>query len=371
VEVTRVRTWTIRLPLDAPLHLGAMTIREREYAVVRVDAEGVDAPGAAWSLTRGLPVAAALHPLAAEQALGRRAADAARIWQAARAAGGPAGRSGVAMRALSLLDIALWDVWARAMGVPLHALLGTLRTDIPVMAVSGYPGGGLSPAEAGQRVAQLGAEGHAVVKIARWPDSRDTRTVLEHAAGSARLVVDAAWAWEDAASALAELATWGDVELAWLEDPMPAQRVREYRRLRERCSYQLGIGDEVTDADLLAQLAQDGIADVLRIDAAVAGGITGAQRLLGCCWHAGVPVSLHVGLPIHLHLAAASPACIGVEGFMGDDIALDPVERLIADPPPVTRGRVRVPTGPGLGCSLDWELIERYAVSRTDTNRPA
>jgi L-alanine-DL-glutamate epimerase-like enolase superfamily enzyme len=372
MPVARIRSWTLELPLETPLRLGRMTVHHREYVVVRVDADDVEAPGIAWSLSRGLPVGTAVDAIVAPHCLGAPVGAPARVWQAARDGRGPAGRSGDAMRALSLVDIALWDIAARAGGQPLHHMLGGLHDQVPVMAVSAYPGGPLAPEAAGERLAQLGADGHALVKLARWPDPRDTRPVLARAAaGPARLVADAAWAWNDATTALSELRTWGDVELAWLEDAMPAERSSAYRRLRERCPHPLGVGDEVADAELLAALAPEGAVDVLRIDATVAGGVTGAVRLLGCCWHAGVPVSLHVGLPIHVHLAAASPACIGVEAFVGADAALDPVDRLLAAAPVVTAGRVHVPAGPGLGCELDWELIEHHAHACTDTaNQP-
>lgn len=368
MPVARVRSWTLRLPLDAPLPLGRMVVREREYVVVRVDAGDTDEPGAAWSLTRGLPVGAALAALVAPHAIGTPLGATARVWHDVRDSAGAAGRAGAAMRALSLLDIALWDLTARAAGLPLHALLGGLREQVPVMAVSAYPGGPHDPREAGERLAALQRAGHALVKLARWPDPHQTRTVLERAAeGGGRIVVDAAWAWEDAHAALAELREWGEVPLAWLEDPLPAGRLAAYRRLRDRCPHPIGVGDEVSDGELLATLVRDGLADVLRVDATVAGGITGARRLLDCCWHAGVPASLHVGLPIHVHLAASSPVCLGVEAFVGEDLALDPAERLLAEPPALGAGHVRVPSGPGLGCAIDWEQVERRAHARTDT----
>lgn len=366
--VTRVRTWTLRLPLATPLTLGRMAIEDREYVVVRVDDDRGGAPGAAWSLTRNLPIAASLDRLLAPVAIGAGVDETARVWHAARDALGPAGRGGASMRALSLLDICLWELKARAASLPLHRLLGGLRGRVPVMAVSAYPTAGLGPEQAGERLAALLASGHSLVKLARWPDPADTARVLARAnAPAGSLVVDAAWAWDDPFAALAELRRWGDVELAWLKDPLPAERTAAYRRLRERCPHPLAVGDEVSDAELLAGLARDGVADVLRIDATVAGGITGAQRLLDSCWLAGVPVSLHVGLPMHVHLAAAHPACIGVEAFVGGDRALDPVEELLAAPPAVEAGQVQAPPGPGLGCEVDWEQVEARAHFRTDS----
>ncbi|MBS1894757.1 MAG: hypothetical protein JST59_25940 [Actinobacteria bacterium] len=368
--VTRVRSWTLRLPLPTPIALGRMAVAEREYVVVRVDDEDSGAAGASWSLTRGLPIAESLDRLLAERVVGAGVADTARFWHEALNVAGPAGQSGTAMRALSLLDICLWDLKARVAGLPLHRLLGGLRQEVPVMAISAYPIVGLMADAAGERLAELRRAGHDLVKAARWPDPADTARLIARAGlPPGTLVVDAAWAWDGAFAALTELRRWGEVELAWLEDPIAAGRIDAYLQLRERCPQPLGVGDEVSDLQLLDRLVREGIADVLRLDATVAGGITGIQRLLDSCWLAGVPASLHVGLPIHLHLAAAHPAVNYVEAFVGEDLALDPVERLLGTAPTVERGRVRAPAGPGLGFELDWEQVEARAHFHTDTDR--
>lgn len=368
-EVTRIQTWTLRMPLPAPLRLGRMDVLDREYVVVRVDDDRGAAPGAAWSLTRGLPIGESISSQHARWLLETAVTDTARAWHRAMDLGGPAGRSGAAMRALSLLDICLWDLKARCAELPLHRLLGGLRDELPVMAVTAYPLAGLTPERAGERLAELTEAGHELVKSARWPDPAETARVIAAADPPPRsLVVDAAWAWDDAHSALAELLRWGDVELAWLEDPIAAERTGAYRQLRARSGQPLGVGDEVSDIGLLDRLAREGIADVVRLDATVAGGVTGALRLLDACWLAGVPASFHVGLPIHLQLAAAHPACNCVEAFVGADRDLDPVERLLASAPEIAGGRVRVPAGPGIGVELDWEQIESRAHLHTDIN---
>jgi L-alanine-DL-glutamate epimerase-like enolase superfamily enzyme len=369
--VSRVRSWTLTLPLEQPLRLGRMTLSEREYVVVRVDVAGDDRFGVAWSMTRGLPTGAALDAVVAPHAVGKPIDAVAAIWQEACVSHGPAGRGGVAMRALSLLDIALWDLRARLVGLPLHAMLGQARASVPVMAVAAYPNV-RSPEESGERLAELSAAGHPRVKLHRWPDPRDTRTVVERAsaAGAGEIVIDAAWAWEDAREALAELRQWGDLPLAWIEDPIPAERSQALRRLRCASRYLIGVGDELVDTEL-ARLAREDLVDILRLDATVAGGITGAQRLLGICWHLGIPVSLHVNLPMHVHLAASSSACLDVETYIGPDAALDPADRLLAAPPTIEAGEVAAPTGEGLGCELDWELIEATATATGDTGEVA
>lgn len=363
MKVTRLETWTTRIPLKTPLRLGGMTVDHREYIFVRATGDGGHT-GAAWSLTRNLPVGAVVDSLA-PRVVGSDLEAIAGTWQGIHGSNGPAARSGVSMRALSLTDIALWDLRSQAAGMPLYQLLGGLREEMPVIAVSGYPGTGKSPEEMGDRLTQLARDGHALVKAARWPTPDETARLLARTAAPG-IIIDAAWAWESPRQALDEILLWGEKRLAWLEDAMPPQRTASLRELRENCPQPLGVGDEVSDPDLLTGLVAAGAVDLLRVDATVAGGITGVRQLLGFCWHSGIPVSFHVGLPIHIHLAASSPAPIGVEAFVGEDIDLDPVERLLADPPPVENGRVVVPTGPGLGCSPDWEQITTTAHLKTD-----
>lgn len=360
-----MRSWTVKVPLEHRLQLGSMLITDREYIFVRVDGDDGNS-GSAWSLTRDLPVGAALFENGARQAVGAEIGEIERLWQDAYGSNGPAAQSGVAMRALSLVDIALWDLRARSLGVPIHGLLGGMREQVPVVAVSGYPGTERGPEEAAGRLSDLAAAGFRTVKVARWPNATDTATLISHTRADG-LIVDAAWAWDDARSALAELGAWGDRPLTWLEDPFPVQNFGAYRELHSSQQIPLAAGDEIADPALLASLALDGQIDYLRIDAAIAGGFTGVRPLLETCRQANLPTSFHVGLPMHVHLAASCPGSVGVEAFIGEDTAFDPVSRLLSGSPEIVGGTARVPTREGMGCTPDWEQILQLAHTDTDT----
>ena len=115
-RVRAVRAGTATLPLPAPLRLGPVVVTEREYAGVEVETED-GLVGKAYCLTRNAPVAACVERLVAPVVVGREA-DPEALWDACSRATVLVGRTGLVVRAIGLVDIALWDVAAQAAGVP-------------------------------------------------------------------------------------------------------------------------------------------------------------------------------------------------------------------------------------------------------------
>src|SRR5438874_6894971 len=220
-EIVRVEAVTTVLELPRPLQLGPMRISRRAYVVVTVTtAAGLE--GRAFALSRDAPVAASVSEQLAPVVVGRDSDLISACWEACFRGTIASGRVGVVMRALSLLDMALWDIKARRAGLPLWRLLGGYAPRVPAVLVAGYPSG-QEPEELGERVGAYGREGWRLLKIARIHEPAEMRRLLASASRSApsgcELIVDAAWCWRRAADAARELALWGDVRLAWLEDP--------------------------------------------------------------------------------------------------------------------------------------------------------
>ena len=85
--------------------------------------------------------------------------------------------------------------------------------------------------------------------------------------------------------------SWGDVPLAWLEDPMPPENVTACARLARLLPAPVGYGDEITDEHLLARLVEAEAMRVVRVDATTIGGITGAVRAVGMAVRAGATIA--------------------------------------------------------------------------------
>jgi L-alanine-DL-glutamate epimerase-like enolase superfamily enzyme len=364
-RVREVRAGTVTLPLPAPLRLGPLEIGAREYAAVRVETED-GLVGKAYCLTRDAPVAACVERLIAPVVTGREA-DPEACWEASSRSTVAIGRSGLVVRALGLVDIALWDVAAQAAGVPLWQLLGGAETPagpVPVMMVAAYPLADRSPESLADDVLRYAAEGYPLLKIARDADPGRMRRLLGAVAAglpaAAGLVVDAGFGWRTAQEALAELPRWGGTPLAWLEDPLVPEDAEGCATIRREGPHPVGVGDEVTHASTYRALLDAGALDVLRLDVVAIGGVSAARRVQALAVERDVPVSFHVYPEVSVHLAAASPGAI-VETFDPDvpgGNPLDPAHLLRAGGPVLAGGSAVAPAGPGLGFELDWARFD-------------
>lgn len=346
--IARIDTATAVLPLPAPLQLGAMTVTRREYSAVRaVDAEGVC--GVAYCLSREAPMAEIVDRLVAAHALGGDPDDPASTWDRMLRGSAIVGRVGLVRRAIGLVDIALWDIAARRAGQPLWRMLGTGDAPRPSMLVAAYPTPDRTPrAVADEVLAQ--ADGWTNVKISRLPDPAYMRELIgilgrELPAGTG-LVVDVGFGWRDADQALAEIAQWGDPQLAWLEDPLLPEDAAGCARIRRESGLTTSVGDEVTDPAVLRALVEEEAVDVLRLDVVAIGGVTPAREMIAWAAERGVPVSGHVYSEVTAHLG------IGVETFARGGNPYDPAPAFVRGGPRYD-GLVVPSDAPGLGFELD------------------
>ncbi len=346
--IARIDTATAVLPLPAPLHLGAMTVTRREYSAVRATADD-GLTGVAYCLSREAPMAEIVDRLVAVHAVGADADDPAAAWERMLRGSAIVGRVGLVRRAIGLVDIALWDIAARRVGVPLWKMLGTGDGPRESMLVAAYPSADRTPREVADEVLAQ-ADGWTNVKISRIPDAaymRDLLAMLNAELPDATgLVVDVGFGWPDADTALTEIAQWGDPRLAWLEDPLLPEDAEGVARIRRESRLPVSVGDEVTDPAVLRTLVEVGGVDVLRLDVVAIGGVTPAREMIAWAAERGVPVSGHVYPEVTAHLG------IGVETFARGVNPYDPAPSFILGGPSF-EGRVRPTDAAGLGFALD------------------
>jgi L-alanine-DL-glutamate epimerase-like enolase superfamily enzyme len=338
-----------------------MEIREREYAAVEVETDdGI--VGKAYCLTRSAPVAACVERLIAPVVVGRHA-DPEALWDDSSRATVAVGRTGLVVRALGLVDVALWDIAAQVAGVPLWQELGAPTSTAPVMMVAAYPTADRTPESLADDVSRYARAGYGLLKIARDPAPARMRRLLESAAADlpegARLVVDGGFGWRSSDEALAEIALWGDTPLAWLEDPLVPEDAEGCAAIRRAGPYPVGVGDEVSHLGTFRALLDAEALDVLRLDVLAIGGVTPSRRAQALAAEHDVPVSFHVYPEVSIHLAAGRPGSL-VETFdpaLPDGNPLDPAHRLSTGGPVLGAGLATAPDTPGLGFELDWDLF--------------
>jgi D-arabinonate dehydratase len=165
VRIASVRALTVRIPLESPVVLGGgLRISEREYLLVAL-ADEAGRVGVGWSYTRGGDLAGVVRQNLRGLLEGADVLATDALWDAMYGATRYIGRAGMVMRAISAVDLALWDLRGQIAGRPLHALLGGHRTDAPVLMAGMYYTAGRRPDDDAREAAAYADRGLRMVKL--------------------------------------------------------------------------------------------------------------------------------------------------------------------------------------------------------------
>jgi L-alanine-DL-glutamate epimerase-like enolase superfamily enzyme len=274
------------------------------------------------------------------------------------------GRTGSVMRAISSLDIALWDLNARSAGLPLYSYLGCWTTDaVPAYASGGYYLNDKTPEQLGEEMASYVGQGFRAVKMKvgrLMPLQEEERVRAARAAigPDVHLMLDANNAWTDLPTALLYCEHFRDYNPYWIEEPFSPDDIDNHAALAARTSIVVATGEIEAGRWRFRELLEKRGASVLQADAAVCGGITEWRRIAQTAASYGVAMAPHWFHDLHAHLVASAPNGRYVE-FFPDDKVLN-FRRLINRQLEVTKGNLVLPQTPGLGFDLDEHAVEKY-----------
>ena len=236
LQPARVEAFVCRAPIETPVQTSFGIMRDRPAVFVRVtDADGTEGWGEVWcnwptvgAEHRARLVDSVLAPLLLGQGFASPQAAFARMTDQTAVLAIQAAEPGPLAQCIAGLDTALWDLHGRRQGKPLWRLLGGTSASVPVYA------SGLNPTEPEKLAAQRLAQGYRAFKLKiGFSAERDAANLraLRGVIGKLPLMVDANQAW-DLETAIATSATLARFELAWLEEPLRADRPRaEWKRL--------------------------------------------------------------------------------------------------------------------------------------------
>jgi L-rhamnonate dehydratase len=279
------------------------------------------------------------------------------------------GRRGAAIHAISGIEIALWDIKGKALGQPIHRLLGgPLRTSISAYASTLMPE---TPEEAGEVVTSLVERGFAAIKLGWGPLGRDADldvallAAARQAAGDrVELMVDIGMGWPDADHAIRQVRRFEEHRPYWVEEPLWPDDLDGYRKLADAVETRIACGEEDGTRWGFQELMDRAQIDVVQPDVTRAGGISECLRIAHMADLRGVSTVLHswsTGIikAASLHVLAAMPRATFFE-YCVQETALN--QLLTVERFPVADGIVAVPEGPGLGIEIDDEVVRKYAV---------
>ena len=291
------------------------------------------------------------------------------------------GRRGLVLAAMGGLDIALWDIVGKVAGLPLYQLFGAFRTHVRPYASHGFYKASRSVEVLADEMSDLRKRGFTAfkMKVGRQrpipylhgaqecvtsleEDYRRVRAVRNAVGPDAELIIDANNAWTDKI-ALGVLEALSDVNLFFLEEPVPTDDIEGSIRLASRSRTPIGGYETETSRFGFRDLIERRAIDVAQPDACWTGGLSEARKVAAlagvhnmlCVPHS---FSTAVAMTANAHLVGS----IANGEFVEWDQNSNPlVDELLTEPFQLTsEGRLPIPAGPGLGIELNPDTVARY-----------
>lgn len=279
------------------------------------------------------------------------------------------GRRGVGFHAMSGIDMALWDIKGKALGLPIWKLLGGgFHRKIRCYASSLF---GPTPRETGDLARRYRDQGFTAVKFGWDPMGRDAATdvalVREARQGlgsAADLMIDAGLVW-DSKTALQRARAFAEYDIFWLEEPLRPDDYDGYRKLAEATEVRIAAGEEESSRQSFIELMDRGRIDVVQVDLTRCGGFTEAMRIASLAWDRGIPVANHgfttyINVTAALHWLNSIPNALICEFVAEEETNLR--ESVTRQKLRAVDGYLQIPDGPGLGIELNEEAMARFRV---------
>lgn len=282
------------------------------------------------------------------------------------------GRGGSVEHTISGLDIALWDLWGKALGQPVSKLLGgNYRDRIKPYASMLFE----DPPLLAEKLHEQVARGFRAIKLGWRPFGRVSRKYDELLIRTARdtvgedveLMVDAGGSeqfWPHGVNWARETAKMlGDYGIVWFEEALQPDDVEGFKQLRAASPVLVATGEVLTRRQAFQPFISQRAVDIIQPDLTKCGGLSEGRRLAWMAAEHGVQLVPHgwntaVGVAADLALSAAMPVARWVEYQTG----VPYIEELLTPRFQIdSEGMLRVPTGPGLGIELDPDAMGRYA----------
>lgn len=284
------------------------------------------------------------------------------------------GGGGIAEFAVSALDIALWDLRGKALGLPLYQLLGGKLHNRLRACASTHPSKARIE-DLAQELADHVANGYTAVKVGFGKtgeanlgmhprrDITYVKAVREAIGDDTDFMVDIGkkTRW-DPAMAIRMTREFERYDIRWIEDPLPPANIDGYRRLRGATQTPVATGEREWTVEGYRRLIEAGVADIYLVDPGRVGGITAFHHVIQMTAAANLQFNAHtwssaINTAASIHLTATAPNYVVLE--------LKPVpnpmqHELVRNPIVQCHGWVEIPEAPGLGVDVDEAIVYKY-----------
>ena len=389
MKITRIETHVL---LDPGYDAAACSSAQDDLVVIIHTDEGITGIGEVdtnpW-VAQAMIHAPGTHVLGLgleEMLLGQDPRNPEALWDKLYEGSYMTGRRGLGICAIGALDMALWDIRGKALGLPCYQLLGGARKPDITPYASLLPTGHTaaeykeSLVNKAKEAKSLGFTAGKMEVCVKGPythnglhESDDTIVDIVAACRAAVgpdfvMMVDVCYCWTNAKQALRVLNQLEPYDIFFLETPLPLDDLDGYAFLHDHSPIRIAAGELQNTRFEFLDLMDRGKVDVAQPDVGRVGGLTEARRVCDLaadrgrlivphCWKTGI------GIAASAHLSAATAHCPYIE-FLPAQLSEAPLRReLVIDELQLVNGRVPLPQKPGLGIELNPDALAKYRVA--------
>ena len=360
---------TFPIPEEHQVQIGIGTTLKRDTVVVKVTTdEGLVGWGESHHARAAGAIAHLINTTLRGLVMGMDALDTTAVWaRVYRFQLGSHGTGAAAAIGLSGIDLALWDIRAKAAGWPLYRLLGGGPRRLPAYA-GGLSLGWQPPEQLAAEAQRMVSTGYTAIKL-RVGDTpaRDLERVArvrQELPGSVVLTdANTGYAIGDARAVLPGFEEMG---VGWLEEPFPAHDYRPYQTAASWTTVPLAAGENHYTRFEFNRLIEDGAVTILQPDLSKCGGLTEALRIAAMASAWKLPIHPHTSMT-GINMAATVHFLASIENagyFETDASAVNPFRTDLTSTPYTLQpdGCVTPLDGPGIGVEVDEAVIQAHPI---------
>ena len=365
MKITAAESFNLRVPIGAEIADSMQSVAALEIVGLTI-ATDAGISGTGYTITvghGGSVIKEVLDSLFIADLMGKDPNDVREIWyQLYFGKSHWIGRAGATTMAQAAVDIALWDIMAKAAEKPLWQLLGGGRqADIPVYNThAGWLN--YSVEQLKDEALRLLDRGYTALKMkVGLPDAsedyRRVRAVRAAIGDSTMLMVDANQKW-NLLQATSAARLFEDLRLSWLEEPLHPDDINAHRALKDKTSIPIALGEHVYTTHAFRDYMAIGAVDVIQVDVCRIGGITPWLEVAAMANTYGIRVCPHCGdlMQVHQHLVKAIPNHWYLEVIPLWDVG--PFKHQIR----IKDGKCLTPTEPGASTDLTAAALQKYRI---------
>jgi D-arabinonate dehydratase len=367
VKIIAVEAFAISIPLHTAVSDAVRRITHRDSLIVRIRTEdGLEGTGFTLGYDGSLAMVSLVNVIYKPILEGANALHAEALWADMYRQSIQAGRRGAALRAMSAIDIALWDLRGKAAGMPVKHLLGVHSDSLRCYATGGYYRDGQTPDQLVAEMANYVEQGFSAIKLkvgklAAHEDAARMRAIRKQLGDGIDILLDANGGWPDSSTAVSAMRRLEEYRPYWIEEPVRADNIAAMARIAEALDVPVATGELEATRWAFADLLERKAADILQPDATVCGGVGEWLKIAHMAAAQDIPIAPHYNWDIHTQLSASIPNNLFIEYFIrGSDVKV--FDEVLANPIYPANGYITPRNEPGFGIVYREDRLQYYRI---------